>query len=73
MPKQDIYYHEKRCIFQLVRCIILIWRPLSLSFQFPFTIKGVKNKVLYLVGDFLTLTSLIAAQTKRFLKYKDVN
>ena len=27
MPKQDIYYHEKRCIFQLLRSIIPIWRP----------------------------------------------
>ena len=27
VPKQDIYYHEKRCIFQLLRCIIPIWRP----------------------------------------------
>ena len=29
VPKQDMYYHEKRCIFQLLRCIIPIWRHLE--------------------------------------------
>ena len=27
VPNQDIYYHEKRCIFQLLRCIIPVCRP----------------------------------------------
>ena len=35
VPKQDIYYHEKRCIFQLVRCIF----HLTSLFKFNFKIK----------------------------------